>query len=66
MILLGDFNCNLLANTADTDQDAPYDSNRMKKILMRFSYFNIIESPARITANSKSLIDLLIVTHRSL
>ena len=62
MILLGDFKCNLLANTADTDQDAPYDSNRMKRILRRFGYFNIIESPTRITADSKSLIDLIIVS----
>lgn len=43
VILLGDFNCNLFANTADTDQDAPYDCNRMKRILRRFGYFNIIE-----------------------
>ena len=62
VILLGDFNCNLFANTADTDQDAPYDSNRMKRILRRFGYFNIIESPTRITANSKSLIDLITVS----
>ena len=62
MILLGDFNCNLLANTADTDQDAPFDCNRMKRILRRFGYFNVIESPTRITANSKSLIDLIIVS----
>lgn len=62
VILLGDFNCNLLANTADTDQDAPYDCNRMKRILRRFGYVNVIESPTRITANSKSLIDLIIVS----
>ena len=62
VILLGDFNSNLLANTAYTDQDAPYDCNRMKRILRRFGYFNIIESPTRITAKSKSLIDLIIVS----
>ena len=54
VILLGDFNCNLLANTAETDQDVPFDCNRMKRILRRFGYFNVIESPTRITANSKS------------
>lgn len=54
VILLGDFNCNLLANTAETDQDVPFDCNRMKRILRPFGYFNVIESPTRITANSKS------------
>ncbi|PFX30359.1 hypothetical protein AWC38_SpisGene4831 [Stylophora pistillata] len=34
----------------------------MKRILRRFGYFNVIESPTRITASSKSLIDLIIVS----
>ena len=38
VILLGDFNCNLLANTADTDQDVLFDCNRMKGILRCFGY----------------------------
>ena len=46
----------------DTDQDVRFDCNRMKRILRRFGYSNIIESPTRITANSKSLIDLIIVS----
>ena len=38
MILLGDFNCNVLANTAETDQDVLFDCNRMKGILRCFGY----------------------------
>ena len=66
VILLGDFNSNLISDSHSA-QDSSQAGKRLKSILGSFGYSNLTESPTRVTANSKSLIDLIIVSpnHRT-
>ena len=55
LIIMGDFNCNML-----TENNL---SNKVNEMCGLFSMSQLIQSPTRITPNSRSLIDLVIVSN---
>ena len=57
IILLGDFNTNLLQ---DERGDTSYEGNKMKGIGEQFNMKNVVEGLTRITNHSKTLIDLIV------
>ena len=59
VILLGDFNSNM---PSDNDQELSQAGKKLQRILSSFRYSNVIKHPTRVTENSKSLIDLIIVS----
>ena len=63
IILLGDFNFNLLASHRDTNSKLP--SWGFRQLLNKFNLKNVIDQPTRITDNSESLIDLIISSDTS-
>ena len=56
IILLGDFNTNLLQ---DKRGDTSDEGNKMKGTLEQFNMKNVVKGPTRITNQSKTLIDLI-------
>ena len=63
IVLVGDFNCNLLKNSQG---ELPHDGNRLTRIFQQFSMSNVIEGPTRVTSHSKTLIDLIVSTRKDL
>ena len=63
IVLVGDFNCNLLKNSHG---ELPHDGNRLTRIFQQFSMSNVIEGPTRVTSHSKTLIDLIVSTRKDL
>ena len=59
IILVGEFNCDM---TASLDSNESHFGKRFKRILCSFGLKNIINSPTRITFDSKSLIDLIVTS----
>ena len=57
-IILGDFNINLLKNDDKTE--------RYKELLKIYNLENLINTPTRVTKNSKTLIDHLITNEKSI
>ena len=62
IILVGDLNCDMLHKPSNGESEY---GKRLRRILCSYGLKNIISSPTRITANSKSLIDLLITSQPS-
>ena len=62
MILVGDLNCDMLHKPNNSESEY---GKRLRRILCSCGLKNIINSPTRITANSKSLIDLVITSQPS-
>ena len=63
IVLLGDFNTNLLQNERG---DTSYEGKKMEGILVQFNLKNVIEGPTRITSHSKTLIDLIVTNRKDL
>ena len=59
IILVGDFNCDM---TPSLDSNESHFGKRFKRILCSYGLNNIIDSPTRITLDSKSLIDLIVTS----
>lgn len=62
IILVGDLNCDMLHKPSNGESEY---GKRLRRILCSHGLKNIINSPTRITANSKSLIDLVITSQPS-
>lgn len=62
MILVGDLNCDMLHKPNNSESEY---GKRLRRMLCSCGLKNIINSPTRITANSKSLIDLVITSQPS-
>lgn len=62
IILIGDFNCDMMRNSDNSESD---NGKRLLRIINSCGLTNIINTPTRITANSKSLIDLVITSQPS-
>lgn len=63
MVLLGDFNTNLLQNERGATS---YEGKKMEGILAQFNLKNVIEGPTRITNYSKTLINLIVTNRKDL
>ena len=57
IILLGDFNSDMLKGSSKTESQ---NGKRLKRIISSFGLKNIMSCPSRVTLTSKSLIDLII------
>ena len=62
IILVGNFNCDLLPKSHNSESDY---GKRLQRILNNCGLKNIINSPTSVTATSKSLIDLVITSQPS-
>ncbi|KAL9980683.1 hypothetical protein ACROYT_G009301 [Oculina patagonica] len=62
IILVGDLNCDMLHKPSNAESEY---GKRLRRILCSYGLKNIINSPTRITATSKSLIDLVITSQPS-
>ena len=56
---MGDFNCDM---TPGLESNESHFGRRFRRILCSYGLKNIINSPTRITSNSKSLIDLIVTS----
>ena len=63
IVLLGDFNTNLLQNERG---DTSYEGKKMEGILVQFNLKNVIEGPTIITSHSKTLIDVIVSNRKDL
>ena len=59
IILVGDFNCDM---TPGLESNESHFGRRFRRILCSYGLKNIINSPTRITSDSKSLIDLIVTS----
>ena len=59
IILLGDFNSDMLKGSSKTESQY---RKRLKRIISSFGLKNIMSCPSRVTLTSKSLIDLIITS----
>ena len=63
IILLGDFNTNLLQ---DGHGDTSYEGNKMKGIFEQFNMNKVVKGPTRVTIYSKMLIDIIVTNRKDL
>ena len=58
IVLIGDFNCDLMANSG-------VNGRRLKNIMQSFNLKNVINAPTRVTDHSESSLDLIITSQPS-
>lgn len=58
MVILGDLNCNILDDTAD--------SRTLKDLCASFNLTQLVKEPTRITETKRSLIDVIMITDSTL
>ena len=66
IILLGDFNCDLLGIDSKTESEIHPKTRRLLTLFQLFDMQNIVNKPTRITPGSSTLIDLIVTTKPNL
>lgn len=66
IILLGDFNCDLLGIDSKTGSEIHPKTRRLLTLFQLFDMQNIVSKPTRITLGSSTLIDLIVTTKPNL
>ena len=66
IILLGDFNCDLLGIDSKTESEIHPKTRRLLTLFQLFDMQNIVNKPTRITPGSSTLIDLIVTTKQNL
>ena len=66
IILLGDFNCDLLGIDSKTGSEIHPKTRRLLTLFQLFDMQNIVNNPTRITPGSSTLIDLIVTTKPNL
>ena len=62
IILLGDFNSNLLNTFGETVSDVRSKTRKLLHLFKQFDLQNTVEEPTRLTLETKTLIDLIVTT----
>ena len=62
VILLGDFNCDLLNTCGETGSDVRSKTRKLLHLFEQFDLQNVVEQPTRVTLETKTLIDLIVTT----
>ena len=66
IILLGDFNCDLLGIDSKTETEIHPKTRRLLTLFQLFDMQNIVNKPTRITPGSSTLIDFIVTTKPNL